>query len=151
LQHDGLLEGVNCRSLRAFLANQSEEHRTRQGAWERVTIIGKDYKQALFFLPDRNSRLEAPRQGSASNGRRGGDSSVWLLEYASVDVVGRQSNDEHTNDLIRLDFQKHRSFRTIIEEEIPLVMTKLNYCRRKVLGFKTSNRVGFGLTVAVAS
>lgn len=58
--------------------------------------------------------------------------------------------NENTNGLIRQYFPKHRSFTTIREEEIHLVMNKLNNRPRKVLGFKTPNQVCFGITPSVA-
>lgn len=50
------------------------------------------------------------------------------------------------NDLICPNFPKYRIFTTFTEEKIPLVLTGLNHCSRKVFRFKTSNQVCFGLT-----
>jgi len=58
--------------------------------------------------------------------------------------------NENTNGLIRQYFPKHRPFTTITEEEIQIVMHKLNNRPRKALGFKTPNQVCFGINPSVA-
>ena len=57
--------------------------------------------------------------------------------------------NENTNGLIRQYFPKHRTFTTVTEEAIRIVMNKLNNRPRKVLGFKTPNQVCFGITPSV--
>lgn len=51
--------------------------------------------------------------------------------------------NENTNGLIRQYFPKDRDFRTITDEEIIMVMKKLNNRPRKTLGFLTPNEVFF--------
>ena len=53
----------------------------------------------------------------------------------------QRGTNENTNGLIRQYFSKNRSFSTITDEEINLVMDKLNNRPRKSLGFKTPNQV----------
>ena len=52
-----------------------------------------------------------------------------------------RGTNENTNGLIRQYFSKNRNFSTITDEEINLVMEKLNNRPRKSLGFKTPNQV----------
>ena len=54
-----------------------------------------------------------------------------------------RGTNENTNGLIRQYFSKSRNFSTITEEEVNLVMDKLNNRPRKSLGFKTPNQVFF--------
>ena len=58
--------------------------------------------------------------------------------------------NENTNGLIRQYFPKKHDFTTIIEEDISMVMNKLNNRPRKCLGFKTPNQVFFGIKPSVA-
>ena len=58
--------------------------------------------------------------------------------------------NENTNGLIRQYFPKQRPFATISQEEIQVVMAKLNNRPRKSLGFKTPNQVCFGINPVVA-
>jgi IS30 family transposase len=58
--------------------------------------------------------------------------------------------NENTNGLIRQYFPKQRPFATISQEEIQVVMDKLNNRPRKSLGFKTPNQVCFGINPVVA-
>lgn len=51
--------------------------------------------------------------------------------------------NENTNGLIRQYFPKNRDFRTITDDEIIMVIKKLNNRPRKCLGFKTPNQVFF--------
>jgi IS30 family transposase len=63
-----------------------------------------------------------------------------------------RGTNENMNGLIRQYFPKHRDFRTITEEEIQRVMTRLNNRPRKCLGYRTPNEVFFDKsTVALAS
>ena len=55
----------------------------------------------------------------------------------------QRGTNENTNGLIRQYFSKNRNFSTITDEEINLVMEKLNNRPRKSLGFKTPNQVFF--------
>jgi len=58
--------------------------------------------------------------------------------------------NENTNGLIRQYFPKNRDFSTITEEEITMVMNRLNNRPRKCLGFKTPRQVFYKLsTVAL--
>jgi IS30 family transposase len=52
-----------------------------------------------------------------------------------------RGTNENTNGLIRQYFSKNRNFSTITEEEVNLVMDKLNNRPRKSLGFKTPNQI----------
>ena len=54
-----------------------------------------------------------------------------------------RGTNENTNGLIRQYFSKNRNFSTITDEEVNLVMEKLNNRPRKSLGFKTPNQVFF--------
>ncbi len=58
--------------------------------------------------------------------------------------------NENTNGLIRQYFPKSRDFTTISDEEIRMVMNKLNNRPRKCLGMKTPNQVFFGIKPTVA-
>lgn len=58
--------------------------------------------------------------------------------------------NENTNGLIRQYFPKHHDFTTITEEDVTMVMNKLNNRPRKCLGFKTPNQVFFGINPTVA-
>lgn len=55
----------------------------------------------------------------------------------------QRGTNENTNGLIRQYFPKNRNFSTITDEEIMMVMNKLNNRPRKLLGFKTPNQVFF--------
>ena len=52
-----------------------------------------------------------------------------------------RGTNENTNGLIRQYFSKNRNFSTITDEEVNLVMDKLNNRPRKSLGYKTPNQV----------
>ena len=54
-----------------------------------------------------------------------------------------RGTNENTNGLIRQYFSKNRNFSTITDEEVNLVMDKLNNRPRKSLGFKTPNQIFF--------
>lgn len=58
--------------------------------------------------------------------------------------------NENTNGLIRQYFPKKHDFTTITEQDISMVMSKLNNRPRKCLGFKTPNQVFFGIKPFVA-
>lgn len=58
--------------------------------------------------------------------------------------------NENTNGLIRQYFPKGQDFSTITEDEIKMVMDKLNNRPRKCLGMKTPNQVFFGINPPVA-
>jgi len=58
--------------------------------------------------------------------------------------------NENTNGLVRQYFPKKHDFTTITDEEIEMVMDKLNNRPRKCLGFKTPNQVFFGINPSVA-
>ncbi len=61
--------------------------------------------------------------------------------------------NENTNGLIRQYFPKKSDFTSIKDEDITMVMNKLNNRPRKCLDFKTPNQVFFGIkpTVALAT
>ena len=52
--------------------------------------------------------------------------------------------NENTNGLIRRYFPKKFSFEEITEEQVHMVMNRLNNRPRKTLGFETPNEVFFG-------
>lgn len=54
-----------------------------------------------------------------------------------------RGTNENTNGLIRQYFPKDRNFKTISNDEIRMVMNRLNNRPRKSLGFKTPNQVFF--------
>lgn len=58
--------------------------------------------------------------------------------------------NENTNGLIRQYFPKNRDFKTITQQEINLVMERLNNRPRKCLGMKTPNQVFLGINPPVA-
>lgn len=58
--------------------------------------------------------------------------------------------NESTNGLIRQYFPKQRSFASITQEEMQLVLHKLNNRPRKRRGFKTPNQACFGINPFVA-
>ncbi|MEJ2033851.1 MAG: IS30 family transposase [Deltaproteobacteria bacterium] len=58
--------------------------------------------------------------------------------------------NENTNGLIRQYFPKNRDFSTITEQEIKMVINKLNNRPRKCLGMKTPNQVFSGIYPPVA-
>lgn len=58
--------------------------------------------------------------------------------------------NENTNGLIRQYFPKKTDFTNITDEEIKIVMDKLNNRPRKTLGFKTPNQIFFGINPTVA-
>lgn len=58
--------------------------------------------------------------------------------------------NENTNGLVRQYFPKKHDFTMITDEEIDMVMDKLNNRPRKCLGFKTPNQVFFGINPSVA-
>ena len=61
--------------------------------------------------------------------------------------------NENTNGLVRQYFPKQSRFEELTEEDINVVVDKLNNRPRKCLGYKTPNEVFFGIkpTVALAS
>ena len=60
-----------------------------------------------------------------------------------------RGTNENTNGLIRQYFPKHRDFSTITQEEINMVMNRLNNRPRKTLGYKTPNQVFFNSDIAL--
>jgi len=58
--------------------------------------------------------------------------------------------NENTNGLVRQYFPKDRDFSTITDEEVQMVMDKLNNRPRKCLAMKTPNQVFFGINPPVA-
>jgi len=58
--------------------------------------------------------------------------------------------NENTNGLVRLYFPKDRDFSTITDEEVQMVMNRLNNRPRKCLCMKTPNQVFFGIKPPVA-
>ena len=61
-----------------------------------------------------------------------------------------RGSNENANGLVRQYFPKDRDFSTITDEEIQIVMDKLNNRPRKCLGMKTPNQVFFGFYPPVA-
>ena len=60
-----------------------------------------------------------------------------------------RGTNENTNGLIRQYFPKDRDFTTITQQEIDMVMERLNNRPRKRLGYKTPNQVFFKSGVAL--
>ena len=58
--------------------------------------------------------------------------------------------NENTNGLVRQYFPKKHDFTTITDNDVRIVMNKLNNRPRKCLGFKTPNEVFFGIKSTVA-
>jgi IS30 family transposase len=58
--------------------------------------------------------------------------------------------NENTNGLVRQYFPKKHDFTTITDNDVRMVMNKLNNRPRKCLGFKTPNEVFFGIKSTVA-
>jgi IS30 family transposase len=58
--------------------------------------------------------------------------------------------NENTNGLVRQYFPKKHDFTTITDNDVRMVMNKLNNRPRKCLGFKTPNEVFFGFKSTVA-
>lgn len=58
--------------------------------------------------------------------------------------------NENTNGLVRQYFPKKHDFTTITDNDVHMVMNKLNNRPRKCLGFKTPNEVFFGIKSTVA-
>ena len=58
--------------------------------------------------------------------------------------------NENTNGLIRQYFPKKHNFNTITEEQIQLVVHRLNNRPRKILGYETPNQVFYGNNPSVA-
>jgi len=61
-----------------------------------------------------------------------------------------RATNENMNGLIRQYFPKKRKFATITQQEVELVMERLNNRPRKCLGFKSPNQVFFNRSAVVA-
>lgn len=69
--------------------------------------------------------------------------------FAHPYAAWERGTNENTNGLIRQYFPKSREFTTITQDEINLVMQRLNNRPRKRLGFLTPHAVFFNKYVAL--
>jgi transposase, IS30 family len=156
-------------------------HRERLGDWEADTIIGKNHQRGIITLVDRKSRYVLLRKVERRVADEVAESMVAMLdgypvltitsdngrEFAKHEVVSeyfkssfffahpfsswQRGTSENTNGLIRQYFPKKHDFATITENEIDLVMSRLNNRPRKCLGFRTPLEVLSNSPVALGT
>jgi transposase, IS30 family len=156
------------------------KERNRLGDWESDTVIGRNHQQAIVTLVDRKSRLLRMHKVGIRTAEKVGEATILMLstmirktltsdngkEFATHEHVAEslgvdcyfahpyssweRGTNENTNGLIRQYFPKRSAFETITDDEIIIVMEKLNNRPRKCLGFKTPNEI-YSLEIALAS
>ena len=110
----------------------------------RVAVIDllKPFKNNVLTITVDNGREFAGHQEIAQQL----EANVYFAHpYSSWE----RGTNENTNGLIRQYFPKHRDFSTITQEEINMVMNRLNNRPRKTLGYKTPNHVFFNSDIAL--
>ncbi len=110
----------------------------------RVAVIDllKPFKNNVLTITVDNGREFAGHQEIAQQL----EANVYFAHpYSSWE----RGTNENTNGLIRQYFPKHRDFSTITQEEINMVMNRLNNRPRKTLGYKTPNQVFFNSDIAL--
>ena len=157
------------------------KERSRIGDWESDTVIGKNHKQAIVTVVDRKSRLLRMQKVDIRTAEKVGEATIKMLskeirktltsdngkEFATHEIVAEvlkveyyfahpyssweRGTNENTNGLIRQYFPKRSAFNTITDEEVIVVMDKLNNRPRKCLGYKTPHEVYTSDKIALAS
>jgi len=145
----------------------------RLGDWELDTIIGKDHRQAMVTMVDRQSKLTRIRHVKRKTGQAVARAigaglhglTVHTLtsdngrEFAAHQRVAESLNaefyfchpyqawerglNENTNGLIRQYFPKQMEFAKITWRQVRRVEEKLNNRPRKTLGYQTPNEIYF--------
>ena len=119
------------------------ERRTKEAVASAITKLLGPLKDHVHTLTSDNGKEFAEHELLAKQLEA---KFYFAHPYASYE----RGLNENTNGLIRQYFPKKRDFTTITEEEINLVMKRLNNRPRKCLGFKTPNQVFFGKNQQVA-
>lgn len=122
---------------------QKVERKTKEQVASAVTELLGPIKENVHTLTSDNGKEFAEHETIADSLKAG---FYFTHPYAAWE----RGLNENTNGLIRQYFPKNKDFTTITEEEINLVMSRLNNRPRKCLGFKTPNQVFFGVESSVA-
>jgi len=156
---------------------QEVEHKTRLGDWEAGTIIGRQHKEAMVSLVERQSKLTrlgrvahntaelvtqvistrlralTVKTITSDNGRefayhqRIGQKLRADFYFAHPYHSWERGLNEKTNGLVRQYFPKRSEFSKITERQVAKVEERLNNRPRKTLGYKTPNEVFFKLSL----
>lgn len=84
--------------------------------------------------------------GHAEIAKKSGSKAYFANPYSSWE----RGLNENTNGLLRQYFPKGSDFTNLNDEDVSLIMEKLNHRPRKCLGFKTPNQVFLGINPPVA-
>jgi IS30 family transposase len=126
----------------------------------KLTLIHKVTRKTADAVSDAMVELLKPHKNkvltiTVDNGREfaGHQEIAQQLEanvyFAHPYASWERGTNENTNGLIRQYFPKQRDFSTITQEEINMVMDRLNNRPRKTLGYKTPNQVFFNSGIAL--
>ncbi len=151
------------------------DRKERRGDWEADTIIGRNHREAIVSLVDRQSkfvRLAKVARNTAELVGRAITAQLHSLqvktitsdngrEFARHQHVAAQLNadfyfahpysswerglNENTNGLVRQYFPKKSEFSKITDRQLNKVVERLNHRPRKTLGYQTPNEVFFKL------
>lgn len=112
------------------------ERKTKDEVTVAVTKLLNPVKDRVYTLTSDNGK-EFAKHAMIANHL--GAYFYFAHPYASYE----RGLNENTNGFIRQYFPKNRDFRTITDDEIIMVIKKLNNRPRKCLEFKTPNQVFF--------
>lgn len=151
----------------------SAQNRSRVGHWEADTVLGVTGGACLVTLTDRKSRFELAKKVSAKKSALVAEAITALLKHQVIrsitpdrgkefakhrlvtEALGVQfyfpephqpwqrGTNENTNGLLREYFPKQQDINQWSDEDIQLVVDKLNLRPRKCLGWKTPYEIYF--------
>jgi IS30 family transposase len=145
-------------------------NRDRRSDWEVDTIIGKGHRQAIVTLMERKSRFSILRKAdlvsaevidllqpvadclhtiTGDNGKEFAENERIAQElevsfiFAHSYAAWERGANEYMNGLVRQNIPKNRDLLSVTDEELLLIMNKLNHRPRNCLDFKTPFEVFF--------
>lgn len=118
------------------------ERKTSKEVSQAMIGLLKPYKNKVRTITSDNGREFAGHEEVAKKLKA---DFYFAHPYASWE----RGTNENTNGLIRQYFPKNRDFTTITQQEIKLVMERLNNRPRKRLGYRSPNQVFFKSCVAL--
>jgi IS30 family transposase len=118
------------------------ERKTAQAVSQAMIGLLKPYQNQVRTITSDNGRKFASHEEIAVRLKA---DFYFAHPYSSWE----RGTNENTNGLIRQYFPKQRDFTTITQQEIDMVMERLNNRPRKRLGYLTPNQVFFKTGVAL--
>ncbi len=146
---DTVFGGFSTAPLVTLVERQSGFTLFHQVANKTAQVVGDAMVKSLYPYRKQVHTITADNGKEFAHYARIASSLKADFYFAHPYAAWERGTNENTNGLIRQYFPKSRDFTTITQDEINLVMQRLNHRPRKRLGFLTPHEVFFNNHVAL--